>query len=107
MEGVIIKIEHGEALVKFPNGEKRWFSDEQAMLVGAKWRVVTAGRLHFEQQARAALLAHYARKGLKDGELTQTVDKVMAVQFKPLLHEEQLRKAIAETDEIESLEIAE
>jgi hypothetical protein len=85
VEGVIVKVEHGEALVKFPNGEERWFSNEQAtMLVGAKCQVeITAGRLHLEQQARAALTAHYARKGLKAGELTQTVDKVMATQFKP------------------------
>jgi hypothetical protein len=53
------------------------------MVVGAKCRVeITAGRLHLEQQARTALTAHYARKGLKGGELTETVDKVMAAQFK-------------------------
>jgi hypothetical protein len=64
---------------------------------------ITAGRPQLEQQARAALTAHYTKKGLKGDELTQTVDRCMAVQFKPLpypellfVSEEQLRKDIAE-----------
>jgi hypothetical protein len=51
-----------------------------------------------EQQARAALVAHYTKKGLKGDELTQIVDRVMATQFKareeyPYANEEQMRKA--------------
>lgn len=45
---------------------------------------ITAGRPQLEQQARAALTEHYTKKGLKGDELTQTVDRCMAVQFKPL-----------------------
>jgi hypothetical protein len=69
---------------------------------------IMAGRPQLEQQARAALIAHYTKKGLKGDELTQTVDRCMAVQFKPLpecpyawisrLNQEQLQKAIADME---------
>jgi hypothetical protein len=62
---------------------------------------ITKGKktTELQQQARTALTAHYTRKGFKGDELTQTVDKVMAVQFKPrpeypYANEEQMRKAL-------------
>jgi hypothetical protein len=67
---------------------------------------ITTALPELQQQARVALTAHYTKKGLKGDELTQTVDRCLAVQFKPrpvpadqliYTNEKEARKALANT----------